>query len=55
MTDDIRDMWKPSCTEATGIPPLLTMPGVQLSTDLVCRCTYVWMLYYVLYLNTLIT
>lgn len=37
VSDDVRDMWKPSCTETVGMPLLLTMPGVQLSADLVCR------------------
>lgn len=34
--DEVRDMWKPAYTEP-GLLPQLTMPGVQLSTDLVRR------------------
>lgn len=32
--DDIRDFWKPAIIEI-GIPPLLTMPGIQTTIDLV--------------------
>lgn len=32
--DDVKDMWAPPHTEP-GIPPLLTMPGVQSPNDLV--------------------
>ena len=34
MPDNIKDMWEPPHVE-TGIPPLLTMPGVQSPNDLV--------------------
>lgn len=34
MTDDVKDFWEPAHTEP-GIPPLLTMPGVQSANDLV--------------------
>lgn len=32
--DEVIDFWEPPYTEP-GIPPMLTMPGVQLSNDLV--------------------
>lgn len=34
VSDDIRDFWKPAVIEA-GIPPLLTMPGILGTADLV--------------------
>lgn len=32
--DEVRDFWRPACVEI-GIPPMLTMPGVQMTNDLV--------------------
>lgn len=34
VADEVKDMWAPPHTEP-GIPPLLTMPGVQSPNDLV--------------------
>lgn len=33
VTDEVKDFWEPPHTEP-GIPPLLTMPGVQSANDL---------------------
>lgn len=34
VTDSVKDFWEPACVE-NGIPPILTMPGVLLATELV--------------------
>lgn len=43
VTDDVKDCWEPAHVEP-GIPPILTMPGVLLATELVSRCPWhcVW-------------
>lgn len=37
ISDDIRNFWEPPHTEP-GVPPLLTMPGIQTANDLVSFC-----------------
>lgn len=36
ISDDVRNFWEPPHTEP-GVPPLLTMPGIQTSSDLVFK------------------
>lgn len=39
VSDEVKDFWEPPYTEP-GVPPLLTMPGVQSANDLVSTIAF---------------